>query len=462
MVDRAADNMTQGNEVGPKMSIQKLAGRLLTIAAVVTGHLFTGIFQIAVSRLFPRRGYSRASVAHYVRLTLQDLGPTFVKLGQVLATRSDIVPVEWQRELSQLRDHASTLPQSVITSQLEQSLEASPSNFFKSFEPQPAACASIALVHRATLADGRRVAVKIRRPDIQAVIDADLSLVRGPLRLVVFLSRRARAYNFVGLLDEFATLLRSETDFVAEARNIETLRTFFDGDERVSIPQVITPGSGDSVLIMEWIEGVPLSDSYALDDSGLDRRTIAGQISHAFATMSFRAPLFHADPQPSNLLAMSDGRLGIVDFGEVGQIDPGTRAALINLVGSVITNNVEGLADAVLTVSRSTRSVDRGELGKQLDWLVKPVVDAELGNIKLGETLKDLLGVLQRFGLHLPVELALLIKTLITCEATCLEIDPSFQMARLMSELEMASSTTSTSATGDTPAAPPGSSTHEA
>jgi ubiquinone biosynthesis protein len=234
--------------------------------------------------------------------------------------------------------------------------------------------------------------------------------------------------------------LRAETDFATEARNIEMLYGLFDEDQRVLIPQVISHGSGDAVLILEWIEGIQLNDGSALDESGLDRPAIAGAIAHAYATMIFRAPLFQADPQPSNLLAMSQSRLGVVDFGEVGSADAPTRTALIGLVGSVLTENVDGLADAVLSVSRATRPVDRVDLGKQLTLLVRPVIGAQLGDLRLGEMFRDLLAILQKFGLHLPVALALLVKTLTICEATCVEIHPSFQMSEFLLELQLAGS----------------------
>jgi ubiquinone biosynthesis protein len=433
-VTKANDTVDHG------MSIQKQAARLITIVAVVVRHSVTGLFQIAKSKIFPHRSYPRASAAYHIRLTLQDLGPTFVKLGQVLATRSDLVPITWQRELAQLRDHASSIPTSVITAMLERSLQEPISRFFEVFEPAPVACASIAQVHRAILADGRLVAVKIRRPDIQTSIEADLSLVRWPLRLIMLLSGRARSYDLVGLLDEFSSLLRAETNLGTEARNIEKLSGLFDEDPRVSIPRVIFQGSGDAVLIMEWIEGIQLNDSSALNESELDRPAIAGAIAHAYATMIFKAPLFHADPQPSNLLATWESRLGVVDFGEVGRIDPATRSALMSLIGSVLTENVDGLADAVLSVSRATRPVDRAELGKQLSLLVRPVIGAQLGDLRLGEIFRDLLAILQKFGIHLSVSLALLIKTLTMCEATCVEIHPSFQMSEFLSELQMAGS----------------------
>jgi ubiquinone biosynthesis protein len=437
-IEDAVTEPTDG--VDHQMSIQRQATRLIAIVAVVARHVFTGLFQLAMGKILSRRGYTRYSTAYHVRLTLQDLGPTFVKLGQVLSTRSDIVPITWQRELSQLRDHASSIPTSVVTAQLERSLGTPIAKFFEVFELGPVACASIAQVHRAILADGRHVAVKIRRADIQASIDADLSLVRWPLRLIMLASPRARSYDLVGLLDEFAALLRVETDLATEARNIEMLCGVFDEDPRVSIPHVIAHGSGDAVLIMEWIDGLQLNDGTALNESGLDRAAIAGAIAHAYATMIFRAPLFQADPQPSNLLAMSQSRLGVVDFGEVAKVDPATRTALTSLVGSILTDNVDGLADAVLAVSRATRPVDRVELGRQLTLLIRPVIDAQLQDLRLGEIFRDLLAILQRFGLHLPVTLALLIKTLTICEATCVEIHPSFQMSEFLFELQIAGS----------------------
>lgn len=425
----------------------KLLARLVSIVFIVTSHVVTGLVDLARATFLASRREKRAPMAHQVRLTLQDLGPTFVKLGQLLSTRSDILPVEWQRELSKLRDHAASVPAHEIREQVEESVDMPMARFFELFEPAPVACASIAEVHRAILADGRRVAVKIRRPNVHYEIETDLSLLRDLLRFLMLISRRAREYNLVGLLDEFAALLRSETDFVAEAGTMGLIRGLFDGDELVTIPMVVSRGSGHAVLIMDWIEGIPLSNGPGLDESGIERPSIARAVAHAYATMFFTGQRFHADPQPGNLIALPGARLGLVDFGEAGTVSTATRTALVGLVGSLIAKDVEGLTTAVLTFSRATRPVDRVGLGSQLAKLVQPLMNAQLREVRLGQILRDLLRSLHSFGLILPVDLAVLIKTLMVCEATCVEIDPAFDMTTLLAEFQIASASASSPTT---------------
>jgi ubiquinone biosynthesis protein len=375
------------------------------------------------------------SFPRQLRLALEELGPTFVKLGQLLSTRSDIIPQSVQHELSMLQDHAPSIPTAELVAELERSLGSQPTGMFATFEIAPVACASIGQVHRATLPNGHPVAVKVRRPGVRNDIDADFWFLRKFVQLVARLSSRIRAYDPVALLDEFAVMVRAETDFTAEASNIEVVHRTFASSGAVTIPQVITDMSDDSVLVMDWIEGIPLSNRERLEAVGADRAGLARAVLQAYAVMIFQSDRFHADPHPGNLIAIKGGRLGLVDFGEVGSVQPSERSALLAMLAAVVGRDGDALANAVLSVSRTTRPVDRADFGAKLATLLHPVVDASLKDVKLGDVLRPLLRLLRSHGIVLAPDLATLIKTMIECEATTNGLDPTLSMLDLVGEL---------------------------
>jgi ubiquinone biosynthesis protein len=372
--------------------------------------------------------------AAQARLGLEELGPTFVKLGQLLSTRTDLIPPTLLHELSLLRDHVSTIPTEAVRAELGQSAGSSVLDLFATFDMTPVASASVGQVHRAVMVDGRQVAVKIRRPGIRSEIEVDITVLAALTRLAR-LSRTIRRYQPAALLDEFSRLLRAETDFATEADNIEVVRRTFIDDGAVAIPTVVRDLSSESILVMDWIEGISLTNADGLTEAGVDRTALAQAIIHAYAKMIVRSDRFHADPHPGNLFAMPGGRLGMVDFGEVGTVTPATRTALTSLLLAVVSRDRDALADAVLSMSRVCRPVDRTQFSRQLAALLDPIVDAELQDIKLGRVLRDLLHVLREQGLMLPPDLAVLVKTVIECEATADELDPTLSLSSFLSEL---------------------------
>ena len=237
--------------------------------------------------------------------------------------------------------------------------------------------------------------MKVRRPGVRTDIDADVWLLRTLARLVASLSSRVRAYDPVAILDEFAALLRAETDFITEAGNIEAVRRTFAASDAVTIPRVLTDMSGESVLVMDWIEGIPLSNRERLEEVGANRAGLARAILQAYGVMIFQSDRFHADPHPGNLIAIKGERLGLVDFGEVGSVEPAERSALLGMVTAVLGRDGEALAGAVLSVSRTTRTVDQTEFGAQLAPLLDSVADASLKEMRLGKTLGRLLHLLR-------------------------------------------------------------------
>ncbi len=404
--------------------------------AVVAVHRTAGVgWHIAARRVRPGNVDLAGSAPREFRLALEELGTTFVKIGQLLSTRPDIAPAPLQRELSKLQDHAPSIPRAVLLEELERSLGPGSTDLFARLEMVPAACGSIAQVHRATLHDGRRVAVKVRRPGVLADIEADLWLLHRLARLIARLSSRVRAYDPVAILGEFSTLLLAETDFILEASNIEAVGRTFAANTTVTIPRVVTDMSRDSILVMDWIEGIPLADRESLEEVAADRAGLARTILQAYGVMIFQSDRFQADPHPGNLIAMKGSRLGLVDFGEVGSVNPGERSALLKMVTAVVGRDGEGLAAAVLSVSRTTRTVDYTEFGAQLKLLLGSVADVSLKDLRLGEAFGHLLHLLRQNGIVLPSDLAVLIKTLIECESTTNELDSTMSMINLVGEL---------------------------
>jgi len=416
-------------------TVTSLLRRCGTVAAVAARRSARVGWHTAASRLRPGKINQAGSLPRQLRLALEELGPTFVKLGQMLSARSDITPPAVQEELSKLQDHAASIPRAELAAELERSLGSQASAQFAMLEMVPVACGSIAQVHRATLHNGRRVAVKVRRPGVRTEIDADFLLLRTLARIVARLSARLRVYDPMAILDEFAVLLRAETDFITEARNLEAVGQTFAESDTVTIPGVLTDMSGESILVMDWIDGIPLSNREGLEAGGVNRSRLARAIMQAYGVMIFQSDRFHADPHPGNLIALEGEHLGLIDFGEVGSVDPAQRAALLEMMTAVLGRDDEALASAVLSVSRTTRTVDRAQFSAQLAMLLAPVADASLKEVRLGELLGRLLHLLRSSGIVLPSDLAVLVKTMIECEATTSELDPTVSLLSLASEL---------------------------
>jgi ubiquinone biosynthesis protein len=423
-------------EVGrDETSAAILLQRGCTIAGVVVRRAVAAGWHTTMARVRHREVDETKTFRGEFRRVLEDLGPTFVKLGQLLSARSDVIPPRWQRELAMLRDHAPSISRTALIAEVERSLGPSAIGHFATFDFVPVACASIGQVHRATLADGRRVAVKVRRPGVRTAINIDVALLRSLLRVAMRVSRSVRTYDPVAILDEFAEMLRAETDYSIEAENMNAVRRAFAGDAAVAIPTAMTELSSASVLVMDWIDGIPLSKPAELDARGTNRAALARSVTHSYAHMMFRSDRFHADPHPGNLIAQTDGRLGVVDFGEVGYMNNETRDALVRVLSAVLVRDSAALGNAVVAVSRRARDVDRQGLGPDLAQLLRPITETTLQDMQLARVLGALFLVLRRYGLVLPADLAILLKTVIECEGTTRELDPAFAMNDFLAEL---------------------------
>ncbi len=379
-------------------------------------------------RSLPHRG-ERVSRPVRLRLALIELGTTFIKLGQILSTRADLLPPEYVAELIKLQDQGPALPAEVVQDILVAELGLPFDEIFASFDLTPLAVASIGQAHAATLLDGTDVVVKVRRPHVDRQVEDDLEILQN---LAATASRHwelADQYDVLGLAEEFSQTLRGELDYLREGRNAERLAKNFAGDATIHVPRVFWETTTLQVLTLERIRGFKISDLAALDAAGIDRKALAVRSARAIFKMTLEDGFFHADPHPGNFLIEPNGRIGLIDFGMVGTIDDRTRDQLIDTVLAVSSKDADRMVDALLALGVARRRVDRHVLRRDLDRHVARYYERSLGEVELGPLLDDTLALIRRHRLQLPSNLALLLKTVVMSEGLGRQIDPSFQLA---------------------------------
>ena len=368
----------------------------------------------------------------HLRLAIEELGPTFIKLGQLLSTRSDILPADYLHELSKLQDAAPPVPPSTIRALIEGELGASPEDVFASFDTAPLASASIGQAHLATLQDGTQVVVKVRRPNINAVIETDLEILQGLANRVSRRWEAAANYNLPGLVSEFAVSLRRELDYLSEGRNAERIAANFAASEDVHIPRVFWSTTTSRVLTLERIVGIKVDDLDGLDRARVDRRELATKAAGVAVSMVFEHGFFHADPHPGNLFIEPGGRVGLIDFGMVSEVDDALRVRLGALLAALTSHDVERLASALLELSVVKRSVDRDQLRVDLVGFVGLYRGRRLGEVNVAELASHLLALLRKHRLQLPQEIAVLLKFFLMVEGMGVRLDPEFNLGAFL------------------------------
>ena len=368
----------------------------------------------------------------HVRLALQELGPAFVKLGQILSTRADLMPAVYLTELAKLQDAAPPVAEDAIRLTVMQELGLAPEEVFASFDMHPLAAASIGQAHAATLADGSDVVVKVRRPGVVEQVEQDLDIAQN---LAAGAERRwapAKDYDLVGLADEFAQTLRAELDYLREGRNAERFSANFADDAGVHVPRVFWDTTTSRVLTLERIRGINVGDVAALDAAGTDRHALAERATRVTAKMIFEDGFFHADPHPGNLFIEPGGRIGVIDFGMVGTVDGQLRHRLGGLLVALAGGDADRLAGAVLAIAPPRAAVDPGALSSDLGAIVSRYRGRPVGDIPIAHLIEDLIAVVRRHRLQLPRELALLLKMLVMNEGLAIQLDPEFQPAGVL------------------------------
>jgi ubiquinone biosynthesis protein len=375
-------------------------------------------------------GGSPSSGPIRLRRALESLGPTFMKLGQVLSTRPDLVPPAYERELSKLQDAAPDVAWADIRAAVTRAI-GPPEDCFAEFGRQPIAAASIGQVHPARLADGTEVVVKVLRPGVEAAIQIDLVLLQRAARLLQHLSF-IRRFDPVGLAGEFAATITAELDYRLEGDNAERIGEAFRNNPRVKIPDVVRDRTADGVLTETRIVGAKIDDTDAIVRAGLDRAAVARDFAHAYLTMVFVHRFFHADPHPGNVFVTASGEIGFVDFGMVGTVDEPTGHGLVTVLSALVEADARALTDALIELGVATTVADRAALERDLDRLLDRYRDVELQDLALTEVVADLMAVVRHRDLHLPSRIALLLKTVVMCEGVAARLDPAFRLIPLL------------------------------
>ena len=434
-------------------------GRLHEIASILIRYGFGDIVRrMGMANALERAGRSllwqnAEELAHLepparVRRALEDLGPTFIKLGQVLASRVDLFDPEWIAEFGKLQDSAPPVPYAEIRQQLAEDLGAPPEEIFAAFDPEPVAAASIAQVHRARLKDGSEVVVKVRRPGIRPTIEADLRWLMRLTELVESENPELRNFHPQEIVRQFELSLQRELDFSSECRNAERIASNFAGytdqdsasppaaDKEstglhaapIIIPRVYWQWAGERVCVQEFIGGIPGRNLTAADHAGLDRKILARRGAHAVLKMIVVDGFFHADPHPGNVFYLPGNRIAFIDFGMVGRLTEERRSQMSQLLLAFVRHEPARVADVMLDWS-GDGTLDEESLLLEIQTFVDQYHGIPLKQLSLGAMLNDLVTILRKYRIALPADLALLIKAFITLEGMGRELDPDFDMA---------------------------------
>ncbi|HEV2091748.1 MAG TPA: AarF/UbiB family protein [Rubrobacter sp.] len=403
--------------------------RFTQISRVLVRHGFGFVFDVRRDRR-ENKGLQEFLAPNFgvrMRRSLDDLGPTFVKFGQVLSTRSDIFPEGILSELQKLQDTARPMPAGRAQAILEQELGAPVDEVFSEFEAVPLGSASIGQVHRAVLRSGEIVAVKVQRPEAPGRVAADLELMR---EFADFVDRRFAQKVLVdarGLVAEFEVVVRRELDYAAEAQNARRFAANFAGTP-VAIPAVYQEFSTSKVLTMEFVVGTRFRDIRPLLMTPSERRRVASMGADAIFKMAFEDGFFHGDPHPSNLLLTPGGDLALLDFGMVGFMSQGDIEALSRLFIAVIQRDASAALRALEGLGVRYATEVRGELVRELREFLNKYAGLSVGEVTLGQALSELIALARRYRVRMPPVFPLLTKALVTAEGLARSIDPTINV----------------------------------
>ncbi len=375
--------------------------------------------------------FSPGSAARW-REALEELGPTFVKFGQLLSLRADLLPSEVTGELARLQDRTAPFPAAEARAAIEEALGAPVEELFATFDEEPLAAASIAQVHAATLHDGRAVVVKVRRPGIRPAIESDLAILQGLAALVERVIPEARVHAPTALVDEFRRSIRRELDFRAEARAMERFGAIFAGSPEICIPAVVRERRGPGVLTVERVDGRRITDVAGV--GAAERARLARSLVGSYLTQVFEHGIFHADPHPGNLVVLPDGRICLHDFGMTGHLSGAQRRGFAELFRGLLRQDAERLTEVVLAVGSATDDVERGALRDDLEHLVEEYAGLALGDFTAAELLERLVRLVRRHRIRMPTGFFLLGRTVMILESVTRTLDPAYAVTEHLAE----------------------------
>lgn len=365
----------------------------------------------------------------HLRQMLEELGPTFVKLGQLLSARPDVVPDAYIAQLSKLQDTAPTLPISDIFSVIESEFEAPVTDLFEQFDEVPLAAASLAQVHRAKLPDGTPVIVKVQRPNIRELVETDIEIMYKRARFLESHWERARTYGLLDIVDEFALTIREELDYTREARNTDRLRENLAKHPKLRVPLVHWNLTTGKVLTLEHIHGTKITEVVRGDGSpASDPRALANRLASVFLEQVFVDGFFHADPHPGNVMLTDEGEIALVDCGQVGRLDAENKAGAIRLLMAFEQQDTRVLADEILDLGIEQEEVDVRRLTYDLGKVLRTYYDMPARAVNMGALLTRVLETSARHKVRLPVAFAVIGKVFTNIDGICRQLDPDFNL----------------------------------
>ncbi len=370
----------------------------------------------------------RTQAAH-LRLALEELGATFIKLGQILSTRADLLPPEFTAELSRLQDSVPPEPLRAIEAQIARELGGATADLYATFDPQPLGSASIGQVHAATLPSGEEVVVKVQRPGLERMVEEDLAILMDLARLAGARTPWGQVYDLPALVEEFGETLRGELDYVREGANAERIRRNFAGETVLQVPTIYWSHTTRRVLTMEHLTGIKIDDVAALEAAGIDRHRLAAAGVQSMLKMVLEDGFFHADPHPGNLLVRPGPAISLLDYGMVGVVDQRKRENILHLFLAVVDEDIDRMVDqlAALGVAGTPRQFEhlKGDLAR----LMSRYWGLPLGQLDIRRILEEVMATARHHRLQMPANLSLIAKALVMYEALARQLDPGFNLA---------------------------------
>jgi len=420
------------------LKLERHAKRLSEIVAVLGKYgladWLSGVeYEWLQKRLRSRDGerISELTKEARIRMTITELGTTFIKLGQILGTRGDLVGPELARELSRLQEDAPADPPATVRRIVEEELGLAPEDFFEEFDPEPFASASIAQAHNARL-NGDFVVVKVQHEGIQEKVRRDLDILAGLAELAEKHSTQLRAYRPVATVSEFKRVLLGELDFTREKRNIGEFQANFLDDETVRFPAVFADASTRRMLTMERLEGISIADADRLRREGCNTNELALRGAQMYLDMIFRDGFYHADPHPGNLLYLPGAVVGVLDCGMVGRVDDELRDAFEDLLLAVIRREADRLTDVIVRLGAVPPGFDREGLRAELSEFVADYGTQAMKDFDISGALKRVVEIVRERQIILPMGCTLLLKTMVMLEGTARQLSPDFSLLEVM------------------------------
>ncbi len=416
-------------------------GRLRDIVYAFTRHGFGYIMkELGLLDLLsvPKRLFAEGSKTKGVRTTgerirmfLEELGPTFIKIGQIASTRPDIIPADIIQELVKLQDKVSLFSFEDVKKIVEEELADPMESLFAKFNETPIAAASIGQVHQAVLLTGERVAIKVQRPNIKNVIETDLEILQELARLAESRLDWAKRYQVRDIVEELAMSLRQELDYEAEARNSERVANSFKDNPKVLIPKVYWEYTTAKILTMEYVEGIKLNDIEKLHQEGFDTKVIGETVVNTIFQQILIDGFFHGDPHPGNLLALSSGEIAFMDFGIVGRLSPEMRYHVASFVIAMMKQNTDEVIQTIKHMGLVPETVNHERLRADVDQLREKYSTIPFSNMRIGRAVNDLFTVAFRHRIKLPTDLTILGKTLLTIEGVVERLAPDLSIIKI-------------------------------